>query len=146
MFTTGGENGLDAGMSGCLASPAQTVPAFVNQYNMTVDHWLDFNDDDAAWVEHRSSGGSWHVLTPTGSYTNASLLPGAPSSVWSGATGAWDQVHFSLDSVVQPASSTLEIRFCFQTSATPGPVKDGSSTTSPSQTSVTHPERGFTET
>ena len=121
VLTTGGENGLDAGMSGCVASPAQTVPAFVNQYNMTFDHWLDFNDDDAAWVEHRSSGGSWHVLTPTGSYTNASLLPGAPSSVWSGATGAWEQVHFSLDSVVQSTSSTLEIRFCFQTSATPGP-------------------------
>ena len=113
---------------------------------MTVDHWLDFNDDDAAWVEHRSSGGSWHVLTPTGSYTNASLLPGAPSSVWSGATGAWDQVHFSLDSVVQPASSTLEIRFCFQTSATPGPRQGWFLDNLTFSNLGDAPERGFTET
>ena len=44
-------DGLSANMSGCLASPAYTIPAFVNQYNLTVDHWLSFSNDDAAWVE-----------------------------------------------------------------------------------------------
>ena len=121
VLATVASGGLDSNMSGCLASPAQPVPAFVNQYNMTVDHWLDFNDDDAAWVEHRLTGGTWQTLTPTASYGNASSLPGAPSAVWSGATGAWEQAHFSLDTAVQPASTTIEIRFCFQTSSTLGP-------------------------
>ncbi|MGB0377522.1 MAG: hypothetical protein ACPGGE_01780, partial [Poseidonia sp.] len=111
--------GLQANMSGCLASPAEVVPAFVNQYNLTVDHWLAFKDDDAAWMEHRTAGGNWQVLVPTGGYGNTSSLSGAPASTWAGESGAWQQAHFSLDTLVQ-SSPTLEVRFCFQTSSTPG--------------------------
>ena len=112
--------GLSANMSGCFASPANTVPAFVNQYNLTLDHWLSFSDDDAAWLEMRTTGGAWQVLTPSAGYTNASSLTGTPNSVWSGQSGAWQQVHFNLDALVPAAATTLEIRFCFQTSNTAG--------------------------
>lgn len=111
--------GLGANMSGCLASPQETVPAFVNQYNLTLDHWLSFLDDDAAWVESRLSGGSWQVLSPSNGYTNASTLTGAPTNVWSGASNSWQRAHFSLDALVT-SSLTVEIRFCFKTSETAG--------------------------
>ena len=111
--------GLQANMSGCLASPAEPVPAFVNQYNLTVDHWLSFMDDDAAWVEGRIAGGGWQVLTPTGGYGNSTNLPGVPTLAWAGVSSAWQQAHFQLDSTVQ-TSPTLEVRFCFQTSTTQG--------------------------
>ena len=113
-------DGLSANMSGCIASPAYTIPAFVNQYNLTVDHWLSFSNDDAAWVEARTTGGSWQILTPSASYTNTSSLSGAPSSVWSGQSSAWQHAHFNLDALIPSAATTLEVRFCFQTSATTG--------------------------
>ena len=69
VLATQGLGGLQANMSGCLASPAETVPAFVNQFNMTVDHWLAFKDDDAAWVESRTAGSTWQQLVPTGAMT-----------------------------------------------------------------------------
>ena len=119
VLATQGLGGLQANMSGCLASPAETVPAFVNQFNMTVDHWLAFKDDDAAWVESRTAGSTWQQLVPTGGYDNSSTLAGAPTSSWAGQSSAWQQAHFSLDTVVQ-SSGTLEVRFCFQTSSTPG--------------------------
>ncbi|MAH41118.1 MAG: hypothetical protein CMO41_02585 [Verrucomicrobiales bacterium] len=119
VLATQGLGGLQANMSGCLASPAEVVPAFVNQYNLTVDHWLAFKDDDAAWMERRTAGGNWQVLVPTGGYGNSSSLSGAPASSWAGESDAWQQAHFSLDTVVQ-SSPTLEVRFCFQTSSTPG--------------------------
>ena len=112
--------GLSANMSGCLASPEESVPAFVNQYNLTFDHWLSFKDDDAAWVEARTTGGAWQVLTPRASYTNTSTLSGTPGAVWSGQSSAWEQAHFNLDGVIPSAATTLEIRFCFQTSTTAG--------------------------
>ena len=120
VLATQAQGGLQANMSGCLASPAESIPAFVDRYNLTVDHWLAFFDDDAAWVETRLSGGTWQVLSPSTPYTNGSSLAGAPSNVWSGASDGWQHVHFRLDGVVQPTSTTLEVRFCFQTSATPG--------------------------
>ena len=119
VLATQGLGGLQANMSGCLASPAESVPAYVNQYNLTVDHWLALKDDDAAWMESRMAGSSWQVLVPTGGYSNSSNLPGAPTNAWAGESHAWQQAHFSLDTLVQ-ASPTLEVRFCFQTSSTPG--------------------------
>ena len=112
--------GLSANMSGCLASPAYTIPSFVNQYNLTLDHWLSFADDDAAWVEARTTGRSWQVLTPSSSYTNTSSLTGTPNAVWSGQNATWQQVHFSLDGFIPSSATTLEVRFCFQTSLTAG--------------------------
>lgn len=120
VLATQAQGGLGANMSGCLASPAETIPAFVDRYNLTVDHWLAFFDDDAAWVESRLSGGTWQVLAPSTPYTNSSSLAGAPSNVWSGVSEGWQKAHFSLDDIVQPASTTLEVRFCFHTSAAPG--------------------------
>ncbi|MFZ8906778.1 MAG: hypothetical protein ACO2Y2_05420 [Poseidonia sp.] len=119
VLATQGLGGLQANMSGCLASPAEVVPAFVNQYHLTVDHWLAFEDDDAAWMESRTAGGTWQVLVPTGGYGHSSSLSGTPANTWAGASGAWQQAHFSLDNVVQ-SSPTLEVRFCFQTSSTLG--------------------------
>ncbi len=113
-------DGLSADMSGCLASPANPVPAFVSQYNLTVDHWLSFMDDDAAWVEARTTGSTWQVLTPSVSYTNTSSLSGVPNAVWSGQSSAWQRAHFNLDSVIPSGATTLEIRFCFKTSSTVG--------------------------
>ena len=113
-------DGLAANMSGCLASPAESIPAFVNRYNLTVDHWLSFMDDDAAWVEARTTGGSWQVLTPSAAYTNTSSLAGAPGDVWAGRSATWQQAHFNLDALIPSTATTLEIRFCFQTSPTAG--------------------------
>ena len=50
VLATQAQGGLGANMSGCLASPTETLPVIVNRYNLTVDHWLAFFDDDAAWV------------------------------------------------------------------------------------------------
>mgnify|MGYP001260253671 FL=1 len=124
VLATQAQGGLNANMTGCLASPAEPIPAFVSRYNLTVDHWLAFFDDDAAWIEGRLSGGSWEVLTPSTPYTNASALAGTPANVWSGASNGWQKAHFSLDGVIQPTSTTLEVRFCFQTSSTTG-VRNG---------------------
>ena len=79
VLATQAQGGLSANMTGCLASPAESIPAFVDRYNLTVDHWLAIFDDDAAWVEGRLSGGTWEVLTPSTPYTNASALAGAPA-------------------------------------------------------------------
>ena len=119
VMATQGLGGLQADMSGCLASPAESVPAFVNQFNLTVDHWLSFMDDDAAWMEHRTPGSTWQLLVPTGGYGNTSNIAGVPTNTWAGQSSGWEQAHFALDSVVQ-SSATLEVRFCFHTSSTPG--------------------------
>ena len=119
VMATQGLGGLQADMSGCLASPAESVPAFVNQFNLTVDHWLSFMDDDAAWMEHRTPGSTWQLLVPTGGYGNTSNIAGVPTNTWAGQSSGWEQAHFALDTVVQ-SSATLEVRFCFHTSSTPG--------------------------
>ena len=116
--------GLSANMSGCLASPAEPIPAFVNQYNLTVDHWLSLQDDDAAWMEGRTTGGNWQVLTPSGGYSNTSSLSNTPSAVWAGQSGAWQQAHVNLDALIPSAATTFEVRFCFQTSTAQG-VREG---------------------
>ncbi|MBL6733523.1 MAG: hypothetical protein ISP84_03140, partial [Candidatus Poseidonia sp.] len=112
--------GLVANMSGCLASPSHPVPAFVSRFNLSFDHWLSLADDDAAWVEWRATGGAWQTLLPTDGYTNASSLTGVPSTVWAGQTDEWQQGRFSFDSLLSSSPSAVEVRVCFQTSATPG--------------------------
>jgi len=59
VLTTQALGGLTSNMSGCLASPPMTVPAFVAGYRLTFDHWLSLHDDDAAWMEWRGNGGTW---------------------------------------------------------------------------------------
>ena len=93
VMATQGLGGLQADMSGCLASPAESVPAFVNQFNLTVDHWLSFMDDDAAWMEHRTPGSTWQLLVPTGGYGNTSNIAGVPTNTWAGQSSGWEQAH-----------------------------------------------------
>lgn len=120
VLATQGLGGLDANMSGCLASPSMPVPAFVSRYNLSFDHWLSMNDDDAAWVEWRVTGSSWQTLTPLGSYPNASALPNAPSSVWSGQSSAWERATFQFDSLLPASATSLDVRLCFATSDVQG--------------------------
>ncbi len=112
--------GLVANMSGCLASPSQPVPAFVSRFNLSFDHWLSLADDDAAWVEWRATGGAWQTLFPIDGYTNASSLNGVPSTVWAGQTDEWQQGRFTFDPLLSTTPSAVEVRVCFQTSATAG--------------------------
>ena len=112
--------GLEANMAGCLASPSIDIPAFVSGFNMTFDHWLSFEDDDAAWVEWRANGGPWTTLSPVGSYPNTSSLVGTPSSVWAGQAHFWQEANIFLDPLVSSTTGSIEVRFCFQTSATTG--------------------------
>ena len=108
--------GLQANMTGCLASPMWDIPSFVSRFNLSFDHWMSFKDSDAAWVEWRSASGTWTTLTPTAGYSNNSLMTGSPGAVWAGDMDAWHQVHFSLDSSIGAASTPYQIRFCFLTS------------------------------
>jgi hypothetical protein len=112
--------GLEANMEGCLASPIVPVPAFISRFNMTFDHWLSFLDDDAAWVEWRVNGGSWQTATPVSPYPNASNLAGVPSAVWSGQSASWERAAFMFDAFLPASASQIEVRFCFQTSASEG--------------------------
>lgn len=112
--------GLDANMNGCLASPPMSVPAFVAGYRLTFDHWLAFQDNDAAWFEWRGNGGAWQTLHPTVAYPNASSLSFAPSPAWAGQSSAWQQAVFDLDGTVTAQMSTLEVRACFETSTSTG--------------------------
>ena len=108
--------GLQANMTGCLASPMWDIPSFVSRFNLSFDHWMSFKDSDAAWVEWRSASGTWTTLTPTAGYSNNSLMTGSPGAVWAGDMDAWHQVHFSLDSSIGAASTPYQLRFCFLTS------------------------------
>jgi hypothetical protein len=116
VLATQGYGGLDANMSGCLASPNIPVPAFVSRFNLSFDHWLSLEDDDAAWVEWRASGGSWQQLNPSTPYTNASTPLGAPSTSWAGQSAGWDHASFGLDALLPSGSTDVEVRFCFSTS------------------------------
>ncbi|RJU96597.1 MAG: hypothetical protein DWC10_06295 [Candidatus Poseidoniales archaeon] len=112
--------GLQANMTGCIASPAWDVPAFVSRFNLTFDHWLSFGDDDAAWMEWRGSSGAWSVLSPSVPYPNVSSLSSTPSTTWAGQTTAWQSVHVSLDTLMTGSSTTVQFRFCFKTSPDAG--------------------------
>ena len=120
VLATQGLGGLEANMSGCLASPSMPVPAFVSRYNLSFDHWLSMNDDDAAWVEWRVTGSSWQTLTPLGAYPNTSVLPNAPSAVWSGQSSDWERATFQFDSLLPTSATSLDMRLCFATSAVQG--------------------------
>jgi len=120
VLTTQALGGLTANMSGCLASPSMTVPAFVSGYRLTFDHWLSLHDDDAAWMEWRGSGGTWQTLNPIVAYPNASSLQQAPSSVWSGQSTVWERAEFLLDGLTNASTATLEVRACYETSASVG--------------------------
>ncbi len=120
VLTTQALGGLSSNMSGCLASPPMTVPAFVAGYRLTFDHWLSLHDDDAAWMEWRGNGGTWQTLHPTVAYPNASSLQQAPASVWSGQSSVWERAEFALDGLVNASTTTLEVRACYETSASVG--------------------------
>ena len=129
-----------------MASPKlKPVPAFVNQYNLTVDHWLSFMDDDAAWVEGRIAGGGWQVLTPTGGYGNNTNLPGVPTLLGRVFHRLGNKRISSWTARSKPPRP-LRVRFCFQTSTTQGLRTAGSWTTSPSPIRATLPGHGFTGT
>ena len=129
-------------MSGCLASPAE-VAAFVNQYNLTVDHWLAFKDDDAAWMERRTAGGNWQVLVPTGGYGAVHGVFGCTSQLVGGESDAWNK-PISPGTVV--IFSDLEVRFCFQPQARLACAMVGSLTTTRSPTSAMLRAHGSTAT
>ena len=120
VLSTMGYGGLQLNMSGCMASPNLPVPAFVSEWDLNVDHWLSLQDNDTAWVEWRPLGGTWATLTPEAGYTNTSSLTGTPSSVWSGQSNAWLHATFSLDALLSAPTSSIQIRWCFQTSTDPG--------------------------
>jgi hypothetical protein len=120
VLATQGLGGLEADMEGCLASPSIPIPAFISRFNMTFDHWLSFNDDDAAWVEWRVNGGVWQTLNPLVAYPNVSSLSGAPAAVWSGQSASWEQAAFMFDGLLPASANQIEVRMCFQTSAASG--------------------------
>lgn len=124
VLATQGLGGLDANMSGCLASPSIPTPAFVSRFNLTFDHWLSMEDDDAAWVEWRITGSSWQTLTPLASYPNSSTLPAAPSSVWAGQSSTWQQATFQFDQLLSASATSIDVRLCFATSEAQG-VRNG---------------------
>jgi hypothetical protein len=119
-LSTRGLGDLGANMTGCIRSPSYQPPSVINNYTLFFTHWLAMNNDDAAWVEVKTSNGQWTPITPNAGYPSTSTNPYTPTAVWNGVQTQWTNATFHLDPVLSSLQNSIEFQFCYATGTSSG--------------------------